>query len=137
MMVSKTRVKMQEKRKKNARKIKNASPMRNNVSILHYALGKNASQLRFSRVFLVFYLRFTCVFLAFLFTNANQKHSVIGALHSLLKFLLLRGLPISTYAILHDIWTTSPLFACNTQKECIGDLTPHPPRCVRTKWKPP
>ena len=53
----------------NARKIKNASPTLENVSILHYALGKNASKLRFSRVLL-----------AFLFTNAIQKHSVIGAL---------------------------------------------------------
>ena len=79
MLVSKTRVKTREKREKNARKIKNASPTRDNVSILHYALGKNASQLRFSRVFLAFYSRFTRVFLAFLFTNANQKHSVIGA----------------------------------------------------------
>ena len=73
MLVSKTRVKTREKREKNARKIKNASPTRDNFSILHYALGKNASQLRFSHVFLEF-------FLAFLFTNANQKHSVIGAL---------------------------------------------------------
>ena len=35
--------------------------------ILHYMLGKNVSQLRFSRVFL-----------AFLLTNANPTHSVIG-----------------------------------------------------------
>ena len=52
MLVSKTRVKMQEKCKKNARKIQNASPMRENVSTLHYALGKNASQSRFARVLL-------------------------------------------------------------------------------------
>ena len=38
--------------------MKNVSPMQEDVSILHYALGKNASQLRFSRVFLAFYLRF-------------------------------------------------------------------------------
>ena len=80
MLVSKIRVKLrekrkknarktQEKRKKNARKIKNVSLTRDNVSILHYALGKNASQLRFSRVLL-----------AFLFTNANPTHSVIVAL---------------------------------------------------------
>ena len=74
-----SRVKTQEKRKKNARKIKNVSPTRDNVSILHYALGKNARQLRFSHVFSRF-SRFTRVFLGFLFTNANQKHSVRGAL---------------------------------------------------------
>ena len=56
MLVSKTREKTREKRERN----KNASD---------YALGKNASQLRFSRVLL-----------AFLFTNANQKHSVKWAL---------------------------------------------------------
>ena len=42
MLVSKTRVKTQEKSKKNPSKIQNASPMRENVFILHYALGKNA-----------------------------------------------------------------------------------------------
>ena len=36
--------------RENARKINNASPTRDNVSILHYALGKNASQLRFGHV---------------------------------------------------------------------------------------
>ena len=36
------------KREKNARK------MRENVSILHYALGKNAGQLRLSRVLVAF-----------------------------------------------------------------------------------
>ena len=61
---------------KNARKIKNASPTRENVSILHYALGKNASK---------FFSRFSRVLLAFLFTNANQKHSVIGALDTILS----------------------------------------------------
>ena len=54
MLVSKTREKTREKREKNARKIKNASPTRDNVSILHYALGKNASQLRFGRVLVAF-----------------------------------------------------------------------------------
>ena len=50
------------KRKKNARKtwenIQNASPTRENVSILHYALGKNASQLRFGRVLVAVWSRF-------------------------------------------------------------------------------
>ena len=58
MLVSKTREKTREKREKNARKIKNASPTRDNVSILHYALGKNASQLRFGRVLVAFWSRF-------------------------------------------------------------------------------
>ena len=49
MLVSKTRVKTQEKCKKNARKIQNASPTRDNVSILHY---KNVIQSRFARVLL-------------------------------------------------------------------------------------
>ena len=70
------------------RKIKNASTTRDNVSILHYALGKNASQLRFTHVLLAFYSGFTRVLLAFLFTNANQKHSVIGALHILIYQLM-------------------------------------------------
>ena len=35
---------------------------------------------RVSCVFLAFFSRFSHVFIAFLFTNANQKHSVIGAL---------------------------------------------------------
>ena len=55
MLVSKTRVKTRGKREKNARKNNNASPTRDIVSILHYALGKNASQMRFSRVFLAFF----------------------------------------------------------------------------------
>ena len=59
MLVFKTRVETQEKCKKNA------SPTRDNVSILHCALGKKASQLRFSRVLLAFFARFSCVFLAF------------------------------------------------------------------------
>ena len=61
MLVSKTR----EKREKNARKIKNASPTRDNVSILHYALGKNASQLRFGRILVAFWSRFGRVLVAF------------------------------------------------------------------------
>ena len=65
--------KRERKREKNARKIKNASPTRDNVSILHYALGKNASQLRFGRVLVAFWSRFGrkhC-------QNANPTHSVI------------------------------------------------------------
>ena len=69
MLVSKTQVETREKRVRNARKIKNASPTREDVSILHYVLGKNMSQLcffsRFSRVLFVFYSRFTRVLLAF------------------------------------------------------------------------
>ena len=65
MLVSKTREKTREKREKNARKIKNASPTRDNVSILHYALGKNASQLRFGRVLVAFWSRFGRVLVAF------------------------------------------------------------------------
>ena len=49
MLVSKT----QEKCKENARKIQNASPTREHFSILHYALSKNTSQLRFARVLLI------------------------------------------------------------------------------------
>ena len=60
----------------NARKIKNASPTRDNVTILHYALGKNASQLLFGRVLVAFWSRFGhkhC-------QNANPTHSVIRPL---------------------------------------------------------
>ena len=64
-LVSKTREKTREKREKNARKINNASPTRDNVSILHYALGKNGSQLRFGCVLVAFWLRFGCVLVAF------------------------------------------------------------------------
>ena len=65
--------KRERKREKNARKFKNASPTRDNVSILHYALGKNASQLRFGRVLVAFWSRFGhkhC-------QNTNPTHSVI------------------------------------------------------------
>ena len=55
MLVSKTRMKTREECKKNARKIKNASPTRENVSILHYALDKNANQLRFGLVLVSFW----------------------------------------------------------------------------------
>ena len=71
MLVSKTRVKTQEKHMKNVRKVKNASPTREDVSILHFFITLF--------YFHVFYSRFTRALLAFLFTNANQKHSVIGA----------------------------------------------------------
>ena len=69
--------KMQEKREKNPK-----SPMRENVSILHYALCKNASQSRFARVLLPF-----CSRLAHkLYQNANPTHSVIWAYdHYLLR----------------------------------------------------
>ena len=63
MLVSKTREKTREKREKNARKIKNASPTRDNVSILHYALGKNASHV--GRVLIAFWSRFGRVLVAF------------------------------------------------------------------------
>ena len=33
---------------------------------------------------------------------------------------------------------THPLFACNTQRQCIGGLTPPThPWCVHTKWMAP
>ena len=74
--------KRERKREKNARKIKNASPTRDNVSLLHYALGKNASQVafwsRFGRVLVMFWSRFGhkhC-------QNANPTHSVIRPLDS-------------------------------------------------------
>ena len=91
MLVSKTREKTREKREKK----KNASPTRDNVSILHYALGKNASQLRFGRVLVAFWSRFGRVLVMFwsrfgrvlvMFwsrfghkhcQNANPTHSVI------------------------------------------------------------
>ena len=78
MLVSKTREKTREKREKNARKIKNASPTRDNVSILHYALGENgrfwclfckresvAFWSRFGRVLVAFWSRFGRVLVAF------------------------------------------------------------------------
>ena len=84
MLVSKTRVKTREKCKKNARKIQNTSLTRENVSILHYALCKNASQSRFARILLAFCSRFARVLLAFCSCfahkhdqNANPTHSVI------------------------------------------------------------
>ena len=64
MLVSKTRVKTRKKCKKNARKIQNVSPTRENVSVLHYALGKKL---------VVFCSRFAHK----LYQNANPTHSVI------------------------------------------------------------
>ena len=77
-----------EKREKNARKIKNASPTRDNVSILHYALGKKRESVafwsRFGRVLVAFWSRFGRVLVAFWSRfghkhcqNANPTHSVI------------------------------------------------------------
>ena len=73
-LVSKTRVKMQEKCKKNVRKIQNASPMQELFSILHDVFRKN---LRLSRILLAFCLRFAhkCD------QNANPALSVIWPLH--------------------------------------------------------
>ena len=62
---SKTPVKTQENCKKNVRKIQKASPTRENVSILHYAMGKNASQLRFGCALVMFWLGFGHVLVAF------------------------------------------------------------------------
>ena len=81
---SKTPVKTQENCKKNVRKIQKASPTRENVSILHYAMGKNASQLRFGRALVAFWLGFGWVLVGFwlcfahkAYQNANPMHSVI------------------------------------------------------------
>ena len=65
--------KREKKREKNARKIKNASPTRDNVSILHYALGKNASQLRFGRVLVAFWSRFGRVLVANIAKTQTQR----------------------------------------------------------------
>ena len=73
MLVSKTREKTRDKREKNARKIKNASPTRDNVSLLHYALGKNASQLRFGRVLVAFWSRFGRVLVTSIAKTQTQR----------------------------------------------------------------
>ena len=61
--------KRKKKRKKNARKTIEKSKTRvqreERYTILHYALGKSVSQLRFACVLLAFCLRFACVLLAF------------------------------------------------------------------------
>ena len=62
-----------EKREKNVRKIKNASPTRDNVSILHYALGKNASQLRFGRVLVAFWSCFGRVLVTNIAKTQTQR----------------------------------------------------------------
>ena len=68
-----SREKTQEKCKKNTRKIKNASPTREKVSILHYALCKNVSQLCFARVLLAFCTRFARVLLIKLTKTQTQR----------------------------------------------------------------
>ena len=73
MLVSEMREKTREKRKKNARKIKNASPTRDNVSILHYALGKNVSQLRFGRVLVAFWSCFGRVLVTNIAKTQTQR----------------------------------------------------------------
>ena len=67
---------LREKRKKNARKLPNARKTQEHFSILHYALGKNASLLRFSRVFSRVFAR---VFAHKPYQNATPTHSVIWA----------------------------------------------------------
>ena len=64
--------KMQERRKKNPKR----EPREKNASILHYALGKNASQLCLSRILLAFCSSFAhkCN------QTTNPKHSVIWPL---------------------------------------------------------
>ena len=47
MLISKTRVKVREKREKNVRKLPNMRKTQEHFSILHFVLGKNASLLRF------------------------------------------------------------------------------------------
>ena len=73
MLVSKTLEKTREKREKSARKIKNASPTRDNVSILHYALVKNASQLRFGHVLVAFWLCFGRVLVTNIAKTQTQR----------------------------------------------------------------
>ena len=68
-----SRVSLQEKREKNVRKIKNTSPTRDNVSILHYALGKNASQLRFGRVLVAFWSCFGRVLVTNIAKTQTQR----------------------------------------------------------------
>ena len=51
---------------------------------------------------------------------------IVGLLADVLNTKLDNNKLFSMYAILHAIWTPSPLFACNTQWKCIGELTPPP-----------
>ena len=67
---------MSEKRKKYTRKL----PKMRKCSILHYALVKNVSQLRFSRVLLAFFSRISRVCAHKHYQKANQTHGVIWAL---------------------------------------------------------
>ena len=97
MLVSKMREKTQEKREKTQKKNKN-SPTRDNVSILHYALGKNVSQLRFGRILVAFRSRFGRVLVAFWSRfghkhcqNANPTHSVIRPKEFWHDFLLYKA----------------------------------------------
>ena len=62
-----------EKCEKNTKKLSNARKTQENCCILHYALGKNASLLRFSRVF-------ACVLAHKPYPNATPTYSVIWAL---------------------------------------------------------
>ena len=93
MLVSKTQVKTQEKCKKNTRKIQNASPTREDVSILLYPLGKNASQLRFARILLTFCSHFGHK----PDQNANPTYSVIWSLAFVLSYLILSEYRLSCY----------------------------------------
>ena len=54
MLVYKTQVEMREKCEKNTRQIKKLGKTQANFSILHYALGKNASWLPFFSPFGMF-----------------------------------------------------------------------------------
>ena len=78
-----------------------------------------------------FYVRTTCTFLITLVTLSwlhNYLNRALLAPKVYLDTLQVLGLPSSTYAILHAIWSPSlPLFVCNTQCKCIGDLTPYLP----------
>ena len=71
MLVSKTQVKTREECEKDARKFQNASPT--NVSTLRYALGKNASQLRLSRILVEFWSRFDRVLLTNITKTQTQR----------------------------------------------------------------
>ena len=61
-----------------------------------------------------------------LYSTRRCLYFALGAFHLVrTQFYMLSG-------------PTHPLFACYTQWQCIGGLTPPThPRCVRTKWKAP
>ena len=69
----------------NARKL----PKMRKCSMLHYALVKNASHLRFSHIFLAFFSPCSRVCAHKHYQNAKQTHSVIWALD--LMFLTLKN----------------------------------------------